>query len=58
VSAQDAPQPGSARPETAKAATDQATKHADDEKAIAALAAAFTKAFNAGDAAAAAATFA
>ena len=35
-----------------------ANKRADDEKAIAALVAAFTKAFNAGDAAAAAATFA
>ena len=33
-------------------------KHAEDEKAIAALAAAYAKAFNAGDAAAAAATFA
>src|SRR4051794_24058222 len=42
---------------TAKVAA-PATRQADDSKAIAALVAAFTKAFNAGDAAAAAATFA
>ena len=40
------------------AAAGQATRQADDAKAIAALVASFTKAFNAGDAAAAAATFA
>jgi uncharacterized protein (TIGR02246 family) len=49
--AQDAPNSGSGRPGAS-------TKHAEDEKAIAALAAAYARAFNAGDAAAAAATFA
>ena len=56
--AQDATNSGPARPGTAEAAGGRATMHADDEKAIAALAAAYAKAFNAGDAAAAAATFA
>ena len=50
--------PESARTETPPPAGTTAAKVADDEKAIAGLVAAFTKAFNAGDAAAAAATFA
>ena len=58
LSAQEPRMPGPARPGTAESAAGGAKKHADDEKAIAALVAAFTKAFNAGDAAAAAATFA
>jgi uncharacterized protein (TIGR02246 family) len=56
--AQDAPTPGAARPGTAEIAFGRTTQHADDEKAIAALAATYAKAFNAGDAVAAAATFA
>ena len=48
---QDAPSSGSGPPGAS-------AKRAEDEKAIAALAAAYAKAFNAGDAAAAAATFA
>jgi hypothetical protein len=55
--AQDAPNPGPARPGTTGSAAGT-SKHADDEKVIAALAAAYAKAFNANDAAAAAATFA
>jgi uncharacterized protein (TIGR02246 family) len=45
-------------PQRPAAAAGQATRQADDAKAIAVLVASFTKAFNAGDAAAAAATFA
>ena len=50
--------PESARTDPPPPAGAAAAKVADDEKAIAGLVAAFTKAFNAGDAAAAAATFA
>ena len=46
-----------ARQDEAPPTAAQAAGHGDDEKAIAALVAAFTKAFNAGDAAAAAATY-
>ncbi len=56
--AQDAPQPGPAGSGTANAAAGRVTGHADNEKAITALVAAYAKAFNAGDAGAAAATFA
>jgi uncharacterized protein (TIGR02246 family) len=48
----------SARTQEAPPAVARASGHGDDEKAIAALVASFTKAFNAGDPAAAAATYA
>jgi uncharacterized protein (TIGR02246 family) len=57
--AQEKTQAGRGRPASAPAAVaNPATRHGDDEKAIAALVAAYTKAFNAGDAEAAAATYA
>ena len=56
--AQETPVSGPARRATAESAAGGANKNADGEKSIAALVVAYAKAFNAGDAAAAAATFA